>query len=1071
MTKIENLCELIGIRASVLEELNANEIDRILHSFHHNEYAKILNEWKEQACAGNRILFDAMLQERRRNRKLNLLSTGKTDPRWKRQLQWILEALRVSRTSLMANTESSKFPFFQIYEPLINAATAKLSNRINTRRPQPNWLSPEALEQLRGDLRNRLSEVCAPVLYEAFLLSKLNAKKNCQYDAYEKFILDFPQIHLETLVSKYPVLFRLVSTLCDQWIVTNAEFLKRFCRDYPLIVARFSFDSVSLPVISSIDSNLGDPHRSGRSVKVVHLGNGVRVLYKPRSLTVDDAWEKLIVFLNENSSPYKLRIPKVLDRGQYGWAEFIPHMPCEKASDFESFYERIGAWLFLFYLLSATDIHEENIIACGSEPIPVDLELTLQQHESLRKDVFGPYFLGTSMELAERSVSDTVLATGLLPTYGQNLDNSVYFTSGLAVGKYVDEKVGWKEVNCSGMTAFTEQQESEVLNNVPYTQNEIGSYEKHSNAILRGFERYSNFILQIKGEKPFADQVSRFSNCCVRTLMKPTRFYSHLLKRVVDFRALGDGITWGLSLRFPDRFVAWDDSDGSRLAAVADHEYRELLSMSVPSFSCNADATDLKCGREQIQGLFEEDGFSCAQRRIYELSLEQIERQADFVGMVLGRHTDSEMPLPTDSTLIALNASPTPLDLGSSAADFEDLPDQIFLHLSKRVLRKGKTATWVGFDWLGDTAIPQLAPLGADLYNGNGGIALFLAAYSIDRKHDEALTLCYESVASMRRIIRSNHSEMYARKVGLGIGAGVGSMIYSLAALSEILGDSSLLEDAVEFSSVINHRLLASDSGFDLISGTAGSIVALLKTYSLTGERTLLEKARLCADRLIERASPNGQLENLWVPAGMGNNPLTGMSHGASGFAFAFGLLFNITDDPQYRNARDFCLDFEDSVFDKSRGAWPDLREVATETEVTWPSQWCHGATGIGLSRLALLKADASSDPRILHDLEYAIARTLEAWPYPVDTVCCGSAGNAWFLYEAGQKFGRKALEEAAIERFATLYREAKPKLAFRWTTLGAQEYNLGFFRGVAGMGYAALRLSGRSLPNVLTLA
>ncbi len=56
--------------------------------------------------------------------------------------------------------------------------------------------------------------------------------------------------------------------------------------------------------------------------------------------------------------------------------------------------------------------------------------------------------------------------------------------------------------------------------------------------------------------------------------------------------------------------------------------------------------------------------------------------------------------------------------------------DKIAADLSRHAIRQGPSAAWIGLDWLGDSEVAQLVPLGADLYNGLSGIALFLAAHA-----------------------------------------------------------------------------------------------------------------------------------------------------------------------------------------------------------------------------------------------------------------------------------------------------------------------------------------------------
>jgi lantibiotic modifying enzyme len=56
--------------------------------------------------------------------------------------------------------------------------------------------------------------------------------------------------------------------------------------------------------------------------------------------------------------------------------------------------------------------------------------------------------------------------------------------------------------------------------------------------------------------------------------------------------------------------------------------------------------------------------------------------------------------------------------------------DKFAADLERHAIRKGLAAAWIGLDWLGDSEVALLAPLGADLYNGVSGIGLFLAAHA-----------------------------------------------------------------------------------------------------------------------------------------------------------------------------------------------------------------------------------------------------------------------------------------------------------------------------------------------------
>ena len=48
------------------------------------------------------------------------------------------------------------------------------------------------------------------------------------------------------------------------------------------------------------------------------------------------------------------------------------------AMTLKRFFKRAGAWLALFHCFGGTDFHQENIIAAGEHPVPIDLETVLQ---------------------------------------------------------------------------------------------------------------------------------------------------------------------------------------------------------------------------------------------------------------------------------------------------------------------------------------------------------------------------------------------------------------------------------------------------------------------------------------------------------------------------------------------------------------------------------------------------------------------------------------------------------------------------------------------------------------------
>ncbi|WP_429525213.1 lanthionine synthetase LanC family protein [Paraburkholderia youngii] len=149
---------------------------------------------------------------------------------------------------------------------------------------------------------------------------------------------------------------------------------------------------------------------------------------------------------------------------------------------------------------------------------------------------------------------------------------------------------------------------------------------------------------------------------------------------------------------------------------------------------------------------------------------------------------------------------------------------------------------------------------------------------------------------------------------------------------------------------------------------------------------------------------------------------------------------------------------YEHALFDDATGNWPDLRfEAEARPQSDHAScRWCHGASGIGLARLGMVQHGASARA-VGEDLERAIARTVAEPMSALDCLCCGNFGRLDLLLEAGVTLGRPALVALARRRAAA--RLDRTVEGFSWP-FGSDSENLGFFQGVAGIGYELLRLA-----------
>ena len=100
-------------------------------------------------------------------------------------------------------------------------------------------------------------------------------------------------------------------------------------------------------------------------------------------------------------------------------------------------------------------------------------------------------------------------------------------------------------------------------------------------------------------------------------------------------------------------------------------------------------------------------------------------------------------------------------------------------------------------------------------------------------------------------------------------------------------------------------------------------------------------------------------------------------------------------------------------------------------------------------------------------DICNALESARTNWPAHVDTLCCGTLGSIEFFFEAASAFERIDLRELALQRLMAVLERAALAGDYRWNT-GKKQFNLGLFRGLAGVGYTLLRRVENSLPNII---
>jgi lantibiotic biosynthesis protein len=371
-------------------------------------------------------------------------------------------------------------------------------------------------------------------------------------------------------------------------------------------------------------------------------------------------------------------------------------------------------------------------------------------------------------------------------------------------------------------------------------------------------------------------------------------------------------------------------------------------------------------------------------------------------------------------------------------------------------------------------SVPARSPMeggeeiGGCLYRGTAGVALFLAelhATGAGIPGEFAGTALGALANSVRQAPRTPHRfGLHAGRMGVAVAASV---------VGERTGDHSLAGAAEALLRPLSGR---EDEGpsTDIISGAAGGITALLWLRDRVDPALVVPMAAALGNRLLRLAerTPVGWS---WRTIGTVNaRHLCGYSHGAAGIGHALVELLAVTGDTRFQYAAEQAFAYERRFFDPARGNWPDFRDAALSAYVgdqtrlrvdlaakrvapddpagAFMRAWCHGAPGIGLSRLRAYEVLGGgvylAEARAAMD---AAAQALQDREMD-DVLCHGVAGLCEILREGGRALGEPAWTGTAEAALAGVARRAS----------GANEAPAGqapgLMVGEAGIGLALLR-------------
>ncbi|WP_317949334.1 type 2 lanthipeptide synthetase LanM family protein, partial [Rossellomorea marisflavi] len=861
---------------------------------------------------------------------------------------------------------------------------------------------------------------------------------------YFKFVLLKEPAYLKTLYVEYESLIILLDKHIRNFINYIYEIVVATNKEMEQLIAKFNN---SLGDILDIQASFGDSHSGGKSVAIITFASGQKLVIKPRNMSLEENFNNFINKLNNITGKeiLNLHYAKVHTSAEFGWMEFIEYKDCKDKKQVEDFYKRIGQYLCILYSLNAKDFHHENLIAYGEHPVLIDLEALLhignQNHDE-----------NSVHDLTAKEIEDSVYSIYLLPTRTlfNEKDGEVNTLDIGGVGANKRQLSPFRSVKITDINSDKVKVEKgysyvDIESNNPQLNSEIVDSDDYIDQIQHGFSHMYNWIL--KNKKAFLSMVEGyFSKVKTRVIVKPTFVYSELLLLSYHPDLLRESIHREVYFNRIGMAEFYENP-----GEIAGNEYYDLLQGDIPYFSIDSNHKFLRNSyNEKVEGFqLDHSPLNVVLNKINDMSLEDFYFQKNIIDYTF-MHTANDGG--TRETGVKFNSKmrKDEKDTQKYLNIAKDIGDEIIENSISNPSNSERT--WVGLMVVGkEEVFTRLSSVEYDLYKGNSGIALYLAYLGKATNDDKYKEAAKQTIKSCVDLIRSLdiHPDI---QMDLGAFSGISGILYSIFHIGHILDVDEYRELAHSHSHYLV-RNIESNNKFEVISGAAGALLVLLSMYENTENRSeresLMEKATLVTNHIIKKAVHYKNFV-LWGSIEQ-NEGYTGYAHGTSGIASALARYNKYKRDPEIESVIKGALEYESSLFSSENGNW--------KTNLNRKSRavaWCHGASGILLSRSILLKYGYQFEEHVIRDMNHALQTTIEKGFGLSYILCHGDSGNLSTLYQIADVTNNQDLRNKCDDFVENLYENF---VKTKWKNNAFRSVNIyGLMIGLSGLGYFLLK-------------
>lgn len=909
------------------------------------------------------------------------------------------------------------FPFYLYIKNQIQKIFEKL----------PNCFSSEIVRDLAAQIVNFTYNNYFKYVYdyELRLADEYNLLKGENATQKERYFLSYlsnDSDWITYLFEKYPKLDQMLDVFTKRILRYLDEVLSHVTSDSNRIAEVFNLKN---SIVDSIRLFDGDLH-NGKCVCSITYSNGVKIYHKPRS---SDNEEFLINYINHLKNiglNVRIEIPPEINRKEYSWHMHINHKDVLDENEISDFYYNWGVLLCVFYSLGTQDIIPDNIICVESTPYLIDCESLVTR----------PYIYNDGTEIAFY-LQKSVLKTGILADWMFGNDtNRNRISSPLFRFKDNKHLLRVNGIECP----INQETKIDFIRGFSYA---FDFFERKSLAIYSFFQEHKPSLLN-----------SRF-------LIHPTSIYSCVLEEFTT----PEYLSGKKNLLHLMNTLVKQEVYGKHYFQIISSIIKQIERGDIPYFFTKSGGSELFYSDTEIvcTDFYKEwqtsenhisERFQSFSKRDKKYQTNMINENLNFFIDVV-RHN---APFRLKSKLMTHKCIDK-RHLIKSADTIRQLIDKRMICISEEIGFIGRTRNV--YDGLF-----QVCQLNNSIYDGLLGICIFyreLFKYTSQNSIQLVADKIFkQTCVNYRRLSFENKK---ANNISLSPLTGIAGILYVMELFPGDYYNRDLYDDIL----LKIESLIPLTSQYDYMSGLSGLICFLYQARHISSHKKV-RLLRRAANRLLILGDET-ENELCWTYldgaelVSKKRMVLGGYAHGSSSIAVALYLVYKATDDTLYLDAFKKVLHHDRSFFSEEINGWLDARNGNNNQD---SGSWCHGSTGIALSRLQLIHMGYFDD-MILKEIRFAIAHMQKRLGYNL-SICHGTMGNIEVMNAINYYLGNTGIDNDTCGWLTSIIHQINVKGNL---LCGDDNSNslIGMFMGISGIGYQLLRMADwKSVPCIMCL-